>query len=116
MLIVSAGWCGPCRGKAETLQALAEAYPDVQIITMLTQDTARNPATVGFAQEWASQYGFENIAVVTSTEAAPETIQEYFELTSTQWEIDGYLPTIYHLDANMMVISADESISEPPTL
>ena len=116
MLVVSAGWCGPCRAEAETLQAVAEAHPEVQIITMLTQDTARNPASVDFVQEWAEQYGFINIAAVTTNEPAPTTLQEYFAQASTQWDIDGYLPTMYHLDSNMRVVSADEGVTEPPTL
>ena len=116
MLIVSAGWCGPCRGEAETLQAMAEAYPEVQIITLLTQDTAQNPASVAFAQEWANMYGFENIAVVTSNDPAPTTYEEFFQQSHTKWEIDGYIPTMYHIDSSMTVISADEGIAEPPTL
>ena len=36
MVVLSAGWCGPCRSEAQTLQAVADACPDLQIISVLT--------------------------------------------------------------------------------
>jgi thiol-disulfide isomerase/thioredoxin len=116
MVVASAGWCGPCRAEAENLQEVAAAYPEVQIITMLTQDNAGDPPDLAFLQQWASDYGFENIAVVAPTDPAPTTAEEYFNQTSTQWDIDGYIPTMYHLDDTMTVISADESVAEPPAI
>jgi thiol-disulfide isomerase/thioredoxin len=114
MVVVSAGWCGPCRAEAETLQQVAAAYPEVQIITMLTQDNAGDTPNLAFLQQWESDYGFENIAIVAPTDPAPTTMEEYFNQTSTQWDIDGYIPTMYHLDETMTVFSADESVAEPP--
>ena len=116
MVMVSAGWCGPCRAEAEHLQAVADAYPDVQIITMLTQDNSQNTPDLAFLQQWASDYGFQSIAVVAPTAPAPESIEEYFAQDSTAWDIDGYIPTMYHLDDSLTVISADEGVVEPPAI
>jgi len=116
MVVVSAGWCGPCRSEAETLQQVAAAYPEVQIITMLTQNNAGDTPDLAFLQEWSNDYGFENIAVVAPTDPAPASAEEYFNQTSTAWDIDGYIPTMYHLDDTMTVISADESVTEPPAI
>ena len=114
MVVLSAGWCGPCRAEAETLQAVADAYPDLQIITMLTDDNAYEIPTVPFLESWANQYGFENIAVVTPGGTAPTTYDELFAQPQMAWEMDGYIPTIYHLDETLTVISADEGMKEPP--
>jgi thiol-disulfide isomerase/thioredoxin len=116
MVVVSAGWCGPCRSEAETLQQVAAAYPEVQIITMLTQDNAGETPNLAFLQQWESDYGFENIAVVAPSEPAPTSYEDYYSQTSTAWDIDGYIPTMYHLDDTMTVISADEGITEPPAI
>lgn len=116
MVVVSAGWCGPCRAEAETLQAVAAAYPEVQIITILTQDNAGNTPDLAFLQQWESDYGFENIAVVAPSDPAPTTYEEYYSMSTTPWDIDGYIPTMYHLDDTMTVISADESVAEPPAI
>ena len=116
MLVVSAGWCGPCRSEAATLQAVADAYPDLQIITLLTDDNSYEIPTVPFLEAWANQYGFQNIAVVTPGGTPATTYEELFAQPHRAWEIDGYIPTIYHLDASLTVISADEGMSVPPDL
>ena len=114
MLVVSAGWCGPCRAEAAGLQDVADAYPEAQIIQVLAQDNGGNPPNQAFLQEWASQYGFETIAVIGPS-TAPTTYAQYFSSVSAQFEDDGYIPTIFHLDTDMTILSADEGVSTPDT-
>ena len=98
------------------MQAIADAYPEVQIITIITQNNAGDPADLAFVQSWADQYGFENVAVVASNDPAPASYEEYFAQETTPWDIDGYIPTMYHLDETLTIISADEGVAEPPAL
>jgi len=114
MVVVSAGWCGPCRAEAEGLQALAEAFPGAQILQVLGQDNSQDIPSLSFVQGWASQYGFENVAALGPL-SAPTTYEEYFSAPSSQFEDDGYIPTIYHLDEEMTVISADQDVQSPDT-
>lgn len=116
MVVVSAGWCGPCRAEAETLQALAEEHPDLQILQMLFQNNSGETPDLDFIQGWADDYGFVNVAALSTNEAPAESAEEYFSLQSSIWDIDGYIPTVYHLDTDMTIISADEGLTEPPSL
>ncbi len=114
MVVVSAGWCGPCRAEAEGLQAIAEAYPDAQILQVLAQDNSQGLPSQSFVQGWANQYGFENVAALGPL-SAPTTYEEYFSAPSSQFEDDGYIPSIYHLDEEMKVVSADQDVGTPDT-
>ena len=95
---------------------MAAAYPEVQIITIITQDNGGETPNLAFLQQWASDYGFENIAVIAPSDPAPTTYEEYYSQTTTAWDIDGYIPTMYHLDTSLTVISADEGVKEPPAI
>ena len=114
MLVIGAGWCGPCQQEAAQLQAVAEAYPEAQILQIVSQDSSYNAPSQGFIESWASQFGFKNVAALGPL-AAPTTYEEYFSAPSAQFEDDGYIPTIYHLDENMKVVSADRGIQTPDT-
>ena len=114
MLVVGAGWCGPCRQEAGRLQSVAEEYPEAQIIQILAQDSSENTPSLGFVQGWADQYGFENVAAL-GVVSAPTSYEEYFSAPSVLFEDDGYIPTIYHLDDEMKVVSADQGVQTPDT-
>jgi thiol-disulfide isomerase/thioredoxin len=114
MLVVSAGWCGPCRAEAVGLQAVADEYPEAQILQVLSQDDYGNIPSLAFLETWASQYNFETVAAIGPS-TAPTTYDEYFSSVSSQFEDDGYIPTIFHLDTDMTILSADKGISTPDT-
>ena len=114
MIVVGAGWCGPCQQEASQLQAVAEAYPDAQVLQLLAQDSNYETPSQGFIEAWASQFGFENVAALGPL-SAPTTYSEYFSAPSSQFEDDGLIPTIYHLDEKMKVLSADRGIQTPDT-
>ena len=114
MIVVGAGWCGPCQQEASQLQSIAEAYPDAQVLQLLAQDSNYNAPSQGFIEAWASQFGFENVAALGPL-SAPTTYSEYFSAPSSQFEDDGLIPTIYHLDEKMKVVSADRGIQTPDT-
>ena len=114
MLVVGAGWCGPCQQEAAQLQSIAEAYPEAQILQVLSQDSSYDHPSQGFIESWASQFGFQNVAALGSL-SAPTTYDEYFSAPASIFEDDGYIPTIYHLDETMKVLSADRGIQSPDT-
>jgi len=114
MLVVSAGWCAPCRAEAAVLQEVADAYPEAQILQVLAQDDDGYIPNQTFLATWASLYGFETIAAMGEL-AAPSTYEQYFSSVSSQFEDDGYIPTIFHLDTDMTILSADQGVSTPDT-
>ena len=109
MLSFSAGWCGPCRSLAMELQALQFEYEDqgVQIIEVITGDNADNPADHDFLADWAEDYGFSSIPVV----AAPRATS--WDALVNQWELDMYIPTLYHVAPSGEIVSADDAAHDP---
>ncbi|MGB0638860.1 MAG: redoxin domain-containing protein [Myxococcota bacterium] len=109
MITVSAGWCAPCRALAEDMQSLQDRYraDDLQIIEIIMQDNTGGTPSQSFLSGWASEYGFDDIPVLQLTEPTSYD-HPYFWLES-----DGYIPSIYHLDASMRVLSADGGVHDP---
>jgi len=107
---VGAGWCGPCRTVAETLQAEQDLYRDsnVQIIEIIYQDNVGQPPDQAFLEAWASDYGFTDIPVLAI--AAPIDDEEDL---SRLLDRDGYIPSIWQLDTSGAIVSADEGNSDP---
>jgi len=114
MLVISAGWCGPCRAEAAGLQSISEQYPDAQILQVVSQDDGGNIPSLAFLETWAAQYNFQSVAAI-GPQSAPTTYEQYFSSVSSQFEVDGYIPTIFHLDTDMTVLSADQGVSTPDT-
>jgi thiol-disulfide isomerase/thioredoxin len=111
MVLISAGWCGPCRSLAEEVQAIQDEYRDegLQIIEMITDDNSYEVPSQGFLESWAEQYGFEDIPVLSIP--APTSYDSPHYL----FDADGYIPSVYHLNTSMKVVSADESVHDPGT-
>jgi thiol-disulfide isomerase/thioredoxin len=60
VLVMSAGWCAPCRVEAPMLQTeLADRYADrrVRVISVLIQDDAFAAPSPSFCQSWVNTYG-----------------------------------------------------------
>ena len=114
MLVVAAGWCQPCQIEAAQLQSIADQYPEAQILQIVSQDSNYNAPNQAFVSQWASHFGFENVAALSPL-SAPTTYDEIFSGPDIQFEDDGYIPTIYHLDTELKVVSADQGVSTPDT-
>lgn len=71
VIVMSAGWCGPCRVEATQMQArLVEAYADqgVRVITSIIQNDDYEAPDLAFCQGWTDQYGLTNAVVIDPTQ------------------------------------------------
>jgi thiol-disulfide isomerase/thioredoxin len=109
MILVSAGWCGPCRTLAQSVQGIQDEYRDegLQIIEMITGDNSNAVPDQAFLQDWASEYGFEDIPVLS----IPAAID--YEHPQFLFDADGYIPSVYHLNGALEVVSPDQSQHDP---
>jgi thiol-disulfide isomerase/thioredoxin len=109
MILISAGWCGPCRSLAETVQALQDEYRDdgLQIIEMMTGDNSNGVPSQGFLESWADEYDFDDIPVLSIP------VPTSYDAPQFLFDNDGYIPSVYHLNTKLEVVSADESVHDP---
>ena len=109
MILVSAGWCGPCRGLAEEVQAIQDTYrdQDVQIIEMMTGDNSNAVPSQAFLESWATEYGFTDIPVLSIPAPTDYNFPQFL------FDNDGYIPSVYHLNSAMEVVSADQGAHDP---
>jgi len=112
---VGAGWCGPCRGVAETLQAEQDLYRDsnVQFIEIISGDNSNNPPDQAFLESWHTEYGFTDIPVLGLVAQDQSTWEAYSAHLSMLFDTDGYIPSVWQLDTTTTIVSADEGNSDP---
>ncbi len=106
MIVQSAGWCGPCRSLAATAQDEQDHYRDdgLQIIEMIKQDDYGDPPDLAFVESWASDYGMTDIPVLQGPRATSWTSEVIY------WDADGYIPSIWIISPEGVVISADAAV------
>ena len=94
---------------------MQDAYwgQDVQFVEVIMQNDEGGVPDQAFLETWASDYGFTNIPVLKPTGVDPATIEDYVNAEIRPWDMDGYIPSFYHLDASVTVISADEGVHDP---
>ena len=80
-----------------------------QYIYMATGDTSGSPPSQDELMDWADRYDMVNIPVLGFTSRD----QSYPNSMSFYYEKDLYIPTIYHINGQMEVVSADRGISDP---
>lgn len=71
VVVMSAGWCGPCRNEATQMQArLVEAYADqgVRVVVSIIQNNDYEAPDLAFCQSWVDQYGLTNPVVADPTQ------------------------------------------------
>lgn len=120
VILMSAGWCVPCRMEAELLEdRIIQPYGDrgVRVVQALMQDNDYGAPTGEFCQGWVDQYGLTNPVVMD-----PEQVtQRYFPDDS----IPGTLIVDsrgvvrhreYGVSTNLRTITAklDELLAEAP--
>ncbi len=112
---VGAGWCGPCRGVAEGLQAEQDLWRDsnVQFIEIISQDDYGNAPDQAFLEQWHSDYGFTDIPVLALAERDQSSEEAFWAHLSSLFDRDMYIPSIWQVDASGVVVSADEANSDP---
>jgi thiol-disulfide isomerase/thioredoxin len=80
VLVMSAGWCGPCRAEAAEMEVeLNQRYADqnVRVVVALIQDNDFAAPDQAFCNGWVEQYGLSNPVLLDPTQ---ET-QIYFPAT-----------------------------------
>jgi len=109
VLVLSAGWCGPCRSAAAEMQAMQDEYRDdgVQFIEMITGDNSDAVPDLAFVQSWASEYAFVDIPVLQAPAASSWTDETVI------WDRDFGIPSVWHIDPTGTIVSADDLIHDP---
>lgn len=117
MLLISAGWCGPCRSFAEQMQDIQDEYrsDNLQLIEIITADNARNHPDRAFLENWANQYDFRDIPVlqINPLDADGDGYTDTLDHLYFWFEGDGYIPSVYHIGRDMKVLSADGGVHDP---
>ena len=104
MLNIGYEWCPPSRQLASGAQAVQDEHRDAgfQWIEVLTQDNDGIPATAETVERWASEYDLASVPVLLGDQ------DELIE-----WETDAAVPTIYWIDPEGVIVSADQQESDP---
>jgi len=90
----AAGWCVSCKDEAPKLQKLYEDYQDqdFNVIILLTQDGAGNPAKIQNAKDWADEF---NLSYIVGIDPDWLLSQYYIE--------QGVLPFSMILDRDLRI-------------
>lgn len=112
MLAVGAEWCGPCIAAASQAQAEQDALADdgVQIIEIVVQDAAGDPADLATGARWAERHG---LTTVPSLAAGDVALPEDANWDENAFSSDQYIPTFVHIGPDMRLLSVDEGYDSP---
>lgn len=81
VVIMSAGWCGPCRAEAQEIEAiLNEGYAsaNVRVVQMLIENNEGATPSQAFCDEWQSQYNLTNPVLIDTGRIS----ENYFALSA----------------------------------
>jgi hypothetical protein len=99
----SAAWCEVCQGLAQQLAQLVRGswrMKGIHLLTLITQDVERGPATVDTAVSWKQHFGLDGAAVAADPNISfRDTIGEQFAPYPYQVVIDPRTMQIVSVDA-----------------
>jgi hypothetical protein len=67
VITISAGWCSACQAEAPDIErTITQGYraSAVRVVTLLTENSDRSPATADFCTRWQSRFGLSSRMVV----------------------------------------------------
>jgi thiol-disulfide isomerase/thioredoxin len=81
VVVMAAGWCGPCRAEAEEIEEeLNQAYADlnVRVVQLVIEDNSFDTPDAAFCRGWQDQYDLTNPVLLDLGRRA----EEYFPLSA----------------------------------
>jgi hypothetical protein len=78
LIVVGAGWCGACQTEAPQVESqITQPYRSrgVRVISLLTENSDRSPATVDFGLRWQSRFGLSSRMVVDPTRSITRRVR-----------------------------------------
>ena len=90
LLDFSTAWCSVCKVVAAGVQTMHDQYDPFSVVTVLTQDSAGNVATVELAEAWSIEYGITTAPVLAGNDSMVGTDID-------QWNLVA-VPTFFLID------------------
>lgn len=78
VIVVGAGWCGACQQEAPEVESqITRSYRPrgVRVVTLLTENSDRSPATVDFGLRWQTRFGLTSRMVVDPTRSITRRVR-----------------------------------------
>ncbi len=78
VIVVGAGWCGACQAEAPQIEAeITRPYRarGLRVVTLLTENSDRTPATVDFGLRWQTRFGLTSRMVVDPTSSITRRVR-----------------------------------------
>lgn len=78
LIIISAGWCGACQEEAPQIESMITrpyASRGLRVVSLLTENSDRSPATAAFCQRWQSRFGLSSRMVVDPGETIMRSVR-----------------------------------------
>jgi len=108
MLAIGAEWCPPCRDAAARAQAEQDEFGPhgFQLIEVVTQDSAGNPADDATAERWADDFGLETVPSLNAGAWSGNVEGQY-------WDANASIPTFVQINSDMEIVSFDQFVDSP---
>ena len=104
VVIVSAGWCGPCQSEAQSMAQIQAKYRDrgLLVLTLLAEDGSGNTPSTNTLKAWEAMAGYTGAPVLSDPNWG----------IAQRYERDNYIPSVSLIGPGMEIIKKDANVSE----